>query len=172
MVAVAVADPTFAQERPSKEIPQLLVLDRFVGSWDVEISVKPGQLVRGGAKARGTTVNAWSTNGTVLHQAWSIVSSDGKPLFTGKTELTYDPQRKVYRNSTTLTQGAPSTSDGVWDERSGALVWTGRDPKTKSTTVSRSTATRDGVETWTMVISDANGRAVFECSGTNTRRRR
>ncbi len=170
IVSAVIGGAANAQQPSGEETPERLVLARLVGDWDLEISVTRNQWMPNGAKAHGTSTNKWVGDGSVLRSTWTVQYDDGKPMFNGTTEFTYDTKSRTYRAAGSWSTGMTSESTGSWDGKSGVMSWTTRDPNTKLATITKSNLSRDGFEKWTMVIADPKLGTVFEWSGTNTRR--
>lgn len=110
-------DPAPPVENPKS--PELQVLDRFVGTWDIIGSYTPA----GGEKipTQSVALRKWSTNGTTLHRE-DPSSGPDDPGVQG--EQTYDPEKKNYPGVGTSVLGN-SEFAGTWDEKTRAMSFKG-----------------------------------------------
>jgi hypothetical protein len=166
--STAVAEPP---QGPSKPIPELRVLDHWVGAWDVELTVKPNADVPKGMHAKGTVTAEWILQGRFLQQIGDLEPGDGSPGMQVKNLMTYDPRKKVYRSWMFFSSGLVIESEGTWDERSRRLTSTSRDAERGTTTTTQATFAEDGTESWSMISKDRTGKVVEETIGKNTRRK-
>lgn len=107
--------PATAQNQRS---PELQVLDRFAGTWDVEFTYKPvgGELY----KQKAVSYRTWSTKGTILR--FDDPGLPGEPEL--QLLLTYDPEAKNYPG---VIMSGPARSEltGTWNEQTQAMSFTG-----------------------------------------------
>src|SRR5438093_6186125 len=97
-------------ERPSPEIPELQALDHYTGTWEDEISGKPG--------IKRTEVGEWVLDGRFLRQFWSSEASEDIPKASGIVMMTFDLTRKVYLSWSFLATGTVIENVGMWDAAS------------------------------------------------------
>jgi Protein of unknown function (DUF1579) len=159
-----------APQGPAKDVPELQVLNHYVGKWDVAMTVKPGgdqpKVTR---KAVATT--EWVLDGRFVQQTGTLEPSDGAPGLKLTTLMTYDPRKKVYRSWTFGSDGFTSDSEGTWDEKARTMMWTSRGGADGATTATKAAFAGDGTESWSIVTKDREGKVVHEMSGKNTRRK-
>jgi hypothetical protein len=169
LTSSAVAD---GPQGPSKDVPELQVLNHWVGTWDVELAVKPNADLPKGGRAKGTAAAAWVLDGRFLQQTSASEAGEGLPAMQVTTLMTYDPRKKVYRNWAFFSTGFVSESEGTWDEKSRTMTSTSRDAESGTATTIKATFAEDGTETWSIVTRDREGKAVNETTGKNTRRKK
>ena len=91
-----------------KRSPELQVLDRFVGTWDMKVTVKPAGAE--GINYDGVSYRKWSQGGQV------VVFEEPMPGQEFHMPLTYDPKSKAYPG--VAMQGVGRTTvTGAWDEK-------------------------------------------------------
>ena len=102
----------YADDAP-KRSPELQVLDRFVGTWDMKFTVKE----EGGEKIAMdiVSIREWSLGGTFLRyeDANNLISPQ---MQESQILLTYDPKLKNYPG---VTMDGPRRGQvtGTWDEK-------------------------------------------------------
>src|SRR5437763_346362 len=110
--AVPAADPA---PGPAPDVPELKALSHWVGRWDGQLTVKPGDGFPG-RTATGTSQTEWVHGGRFARQTWTIAAGDGFPEMSGSSMMTYDPQRKAYRGWTFVSTGGVSEATGTWND--------------------------------------------------------
>src|SRR4051812_48136926 len=167
LAAAAAAAPDRAPG-PAGDVPELKVLEHWVGEWDVEMTVKPADGAAGGTKAKGTAKAEWVLDGRFVQETWTLEGEDGSPPMKGITLMTYDPGKKAYRSWTFFSNRSASQAEGRWDEKARALTSKARDPQGGATTTVASFA-EDGTQTWSIVEKDRDGKVLAEITGTTRR---
>jgi hypothetical protein len=167
--ALALGD---APQGPARDVPELQVLNHWVGTWDVDMTIKPTADLANGMRVRGTATAEWALDGRFLQQTGTLGPSEGFPAMKVTTLMTYDPRKKVYRSWMFFSNGFASESEGTWDAKSSTLTSTSRDAETGTTTTIKATFPKDGTETWSIVVKDRDGKVVGETIGKNTRRKK
>lgn len=153
---------------PAPDVPELKVLNYWVGKWDDELTVKPIGDVRGGT-SKGPSVSEWVHEGRFVRQTWAFDGSATVPKLSGSSMMTYDPQKKVYRTWTFFSNGYVSEATGNWDAKTRTMTSTTRDGDLTTTTIA--TFAADGkTEQWSIVTKDQAGKTYSDTRGTNTRR--
>jgi len=107
-------------QEPSAPPPEMKVLEKLVGTWNVEQTVKVPE------ESRSTNLvvkREVVLGGRFVHEMGGF-DDKGKPSFTGM--YTYDSNRKTYRHWLFLSGGGYSESTGTWDERSQTFTFTNR----------------------------------------------
>jgi hypothetical protein len=117
LTAVTCVAPSRADEPPPKP-PELKVLDRYVGSWDTQMTIMPAEWTPKEVRVTGTAKCEWILDGRLLQ---------GKGSDTSKADFllqwTYDVERKEYRSWFFNSTGAVLTwGDGKWDPAAKSLV--------------------------------------------------
>ncbi|MBL63199.1 MAG: hypothetical protein CMI30_07285 [Opitutae bacterium] len=112
----------FAQaDGAQKRSPELQVLDRLVGVWDVKTTIKPV----GAEEMTATSVSrrSWTLGGTFVQFQDTEHSHPQAPEF--QLLWTYDPVAKNY--PAVLMDGPHWASlTGVWNEETKIMHWTGK----------------------------------------------
>ena len=170
VLAVLLARAALAAD-PAPDVPELKVLNHYVGRWTGELTTKPVGTVPGGT-SKGSSQSEWVHDGRFVRQTWTLDGGPTFPKMSGSTMMTYDPGRKTYRGWTFFSNGHTSESTGTWDARTRTMTWSARDAHTGLTTTTTATFTADGTtEQWTIVEKDRAGKVVGDTSGTNTRKK-
>lgn len=142
-----------------KRSPELQVLDRYAGDWDVVSTTGTGE--KGATSERRT----WSRQGTFL-----MADIQGQaPNHEAHFLITYDPKGKVYR-SCFINQEFTVPLVGTWDEKAQAMRWKSPDIEFKHDAVNRF-VDKDTIET-RMTVTSPEGKVVFEMSAKQTRRKK
>jgi hypothetical protein len=152
---------TAANDGPSKDVPELQVLNHWVGSWDTVITSKESPFTKG----RATT--KWILDGRFVQQSGSLATRDGSKTMKVTTIMTYDPKRGAYRMWTFVSDGFASEAEGKWDSNARTMTSTSINEGTTAKTTAN--FAEDGIEKWEIVVTDRNGMVVTRTSGTNTR---
>ena len=156
----------------SKEIPELNVLNRWVGKWDVEMTVKPNADVPKGMRSKGWVTTEWTLNFRFVQQFGTMWAGEGTPAVQIHSLMTYDPRKKAYRTWMFFSTGHMSESEGTWDEKTRTLTSKSRDADSGTTTTTKATFAEDGAETWSIITKDRDGKVVNETTGKNTRQKK
>ncbi len=147
---------------------EMQVLQRRVGVWTTEMTIKPGKRVPNGAHATGEETVAWSMNRTVL-----IARQKSQPGNTESMSIwTHDPKHKVYRAWYFDSHGNhPRTSStGTWDESSQTLTFRSTDLD-GGTAVSHTKLVSNDEMRWSGVWKDKGGEVVMEIDGKSVRKK-
>jgi hypothetical protein len=117
--ALAATLPYAATEaEPPKRSPEVQVLDRFVGTWNVKYVVKPAE----GAKISydGVSTRAWSPGGEfVRFEELNSKSPDPREF---QMLVTYDSDAKNYPGFF-MHGPARGQITGTWDEKTQTMAW-------------------------------------------------
>ena len=163
VVAAAITAHANAQDEP-KRSPELQVLDQFVGTWDLHVTLKPAQ---GDATTEKTSeIRKWSLGGEFVQFENPQTENPDAPEF--HMLLTYDARTKSYPGI--LTTG-PSRSlvDGGWDEKSKTMTFKGTFTGGGTFDFKNQFLDNGNIKT-SGVIKDASGKIVLERSDTQVRR--
>ena len=147
---------------PTKDIPELEVLNQYAGTWDVSIADFDGKAV---------STSRWILKGRYLQQTGSIEPRDGSEKTELTTLMTYDPDKKMYRTWTFVSNGSTSQGEGTWDATKKVMTTIGRESGSDNTVTITANFAEPDVEKWTIVTTDRSGNTVFEVSGANRRRK-
>ena len=148
---------------PSKEVPELAVLNNWAGKWDARIE-KP-------TRRTGVSHGTWIAGGRHLQQTWTIEADADNPEMSGTWIMTYDVRKKVYRQWQFNSDGPTAEAAGIWNTDKRTMIWTRRNAETGVTTITRAGFPKAGVEQWEMTTSNRNGKTIFEMSGQVIRRK-
>jgi hypothetical protein len=154
---------------PNKLVPELQLLQRWAGKWDLTMTYKVGNKGEQ-ADVTGTATGKWVLNGYFLEQKYSLGGKGASLHLTGTVTMSYDPSQNLYQRWVFVSNGHRSESLGKWDEKSRTMTWSFRQAN-GVTIVTRVTCTDDDTETWTEVILNPDEKIISEMSGKNTRRK-
>ena len=134
-------------------------LNRYVGTWDYEVLVRIPQP----DAARGSVTAAWTLGGRFL-QTNSKADDDSELMVL----MTYDPNRRVFRDWSFTSAGHASAYTGSWDEATRTFNFKANDP-VSSTWTDR--FIDDDHREYTVIVRDPDGKIVYERLGKATRRK-
>ena len=164
LAVTTLASVVKADDAP-KRSAELQVLDRFVGTWDIKVTVKPAGDAETTYKAIST--RSWSQRGTFIHFDDPNFERPDEPEF--QMLLTYDPEARNYPG---VMMMGPSRSQitGTWDEMTKMMSFKATLPdgnKLKSTHrfIDENHADPSGV------ITTPDGKVILELSWKQTRRK-
>jgi len=159
LMAVCVPMMVSADEPgPAKDVPELKVLQNYVGTWDVKVA--------GDEVANGENTARWILGGRFLEQSGFIVSENGTNRVEVTTLYTYDTTKKAYRSWSFLSTGNTSQADMTWDARTKTM--TSVEPNEFKTT-SQHGFPNSGKCDWKVLIQDTQGTTMFRMEGTSLR---
>jgi hypothetical protein len=121
LCAVVSAAVALGGEGPPKP-PELKILERFVGTWDVESVSKPAVWTPKEVREKGVEVRKLVLDGWFVEGKGS--SEDGKTDAV-LWMMTYDVARKEYRVWIFVTGGFSAEWSGQWDEATKTFSMTG-----------------------------------------------
>jgi hypothetical protein len=152
-------------EGPNPDVPELKVLDRWVGAWTFEFSSAKAKYQPEAVRATGTETARWTLKGRFLERKATSELGEGLNLET------YDPQRKAYRGWFFGSGGVTVENRGAWDAASKTLTST---PTSLDGGLTGTATTRyidaDHIE-WEQVLKDASGAVVLHQQAKWTRRK-
>lgn len=163
--ATTLSGLAFGNDPPDRS-PELQVLDRFVGSWDMKLTIQP----TGGEETAvdGVSHRSWSLGGNFVrfedpNNLERPESNEAQML------LTYDSNRKNYPG--VLMDGANRVElTGTWDAKTTTMHWAGKSPDGGTSTGYHRFIGKDRAEASTRV-NDADGNVVLRISWVQTRRK-
>lgn len=153
-------------EEPAKDCPELAALSHYVGNWQDEMTIKFNDketTYKGSCKAK------WTLNGRYLEQSSQMASEAGSPPTQVKAMMTYDANKKTYRTWMYFSTGNSIEYKGTWDEAAKTMTSVSVDAETGKTSTIVANFATEGVENWTIVDKDKDGKIVVEIKGKNTR---
>jgi hypothetical protein len=164
LIAVSAA-AAFGGEGPAKP-PELKVLERFVGTWDVESVSKPAvwtpkEVREKFVEVRELVLDGWFLEGKARaadrkagHFSWM---------------MTYDVARKEYRIWLFVTGGFSSQWSGEWDEATKTLSMTGDAGNGVTYKGTTHFIDKDHYE-FRLMVTDGDGKVYQDLKNTLTRR--
>jgi hypothetical protein len=170
--ASASATAADAPQGPAKDVPELQVLNHWIGQWDDDVTIKPNAGLPKGMRAKGAVTAEWVLDGRFVQQTSTLLPGDGAPGMKVTTLMTYDPRKRVYRSWMFFPTGAASESEGRWDEASRTMTSTSHDADSGGTATIKATFAADGTESWSFLERDRDGKVVGETTGKNTPRKK
>lgn len=167
LIALALAITSTARADDNSKISaEFEILDRFVGIWDIDISIKPA-----GADAinvKNTETRSWSPGKTVLHFADANKAGVGEPEF--QMLLAYDAATNGFRGVMMYGAGR-SLVDAAWDEATSTMTFNGRSPDDGSTFVFKNRFLDADHSESTGIQMNAKGEVFMEQTQKQTRRK-
>ena len=183
VLAIIGTRPVRAADDASQKRPaEFAVLDRWVGDWDLEITVKPNRGQPKGHKAVYQSSVRWTLNDRFLRCEAKGQSADAdlKMAESFMWIITHDPQSKRYSSTvfwSNIPEGLPSSwgtvpnGIGTWDEMEQMLSIRSEDKETGLVTLSMTQWIDKDHHRWVQSMTDKNGNLVAEMSGTGKRRK-
>jgi hypothetical protein len=105
-----------------KDIPELKVLQRWVGKWQVDVTIKKGPLYPKGVSTKGAAQNTeWVLGGRYIQLNFQ------KDLYQQTYLITYDLNQKAYRQWLFDSAGQAIEFTGKWNETTQTMTWTGQE---------------------------------------------
>jgi len=178
VMAMAAAAPLRAAEDAARPA-EFKVLDRWVGDWDVEMTMKPNKENPQGGKNIYRSVIRWAIADRFLHCEASGKSEDGKTAAAFMWIMTHDPQSKTYSSAvfwanveagTAGFWGGGAAGVGTWDEKEQMMSIRSED-KDGIVTLSVTQWIDKDTHRWAQSMSDKNGNVLFEHTGMGKRRK-
>jgi hypothetical protein len=157
--------------------PELRPLDRWPGTWDLELTVKPGGWVAEGSKGSFVMTNAWDLHGRFIRCEAKGKTAVGNAAAVDDSFLwfcTYDPQYAGYRSWVFWSMsggpwGATPVASGEWDEAKRTMTWTSVEAGTTHLGVTR--WIDDDTHEFVNTYKDADGKVMMEQVGKAKRRK-
>jgi hypothetical protein len=165
--------------------PEFKVLDRWVGDWDLEITVKPNPQNREGSRSTYTSQIRWAVNDRFLHceAKGQGIAGDRKTVDAFMWIMTHDPQTKAYSSAVFWANAEPGTAGGAgywgtiaggvgtWDEKEQMMSIRSEDMASGMVTLSVTQWIDKDNHRWVQSLTEKNGNVVVEMSGTGRRRK-
>lgn len=144
--------------------PELKVLDRLLGSWNVECTEKEGERE---TRITGTATTEWILGGHFLQ--WKGTRNPGG--IENTQIIGFDPVKKQYTmwyfDSAGISVGPVG---GQWDENEKTLTWRGTFQDDVSF-VNRERFVDSDTTEWHFTVSRTDGTVLFEQQGKSTRKK-
>jgi len=135
------------------------VLDRFVGKWDTETTIR-----RPGPPAEEKhTVGRGLCTVTLEGRYYEFRTSTIPPGDSELQVMTYDAEAKVFKQWVFASDGYTHAADGTWDPATNTLRWSGKSGA-NAFVIDDRFAAPDRLE-WTLTRTDAAGQAVQTITG-------
>ena len=151
-----------AENEPAKDVPELLALQNYAGTWDVVLTQDASQ--------KGEATAKWILGGRFLEQAGVMHSPDGPDVWL-TTLFTFDTEKRKYRGWTFISNGVANQFEMTWDAKSKTMTSVTQ-PDANGV---RAKVTADfstvGKERWKFIYTDRDGQQVGEMAGENTLRK-
>lgn len=166
VLASVVMSPMLNADDSPKRSPELQLLDRFAGTWDLVVTVKP----TGGTAITEKTseVRQWSPGGRFIHFQNPRLGQTDHPEF--HMLVTYDPATKSYPGM--LMSGASRTFvDGTWDEATKTMRFRGTFPDNALKFDVKNRFTDENQIETSGSFTNANGEVLSTRSDVQTRRK-
>jgi hypothetical protein len=161
--------------------PELKPLDRWVGEWDMEATIKPNDFLPQGSKSTFKTRIAWTVNGRLLRCDAQGQGAQGERKFKDAFSwmITYDPRAKSYTSVVFWANvggggddwGGGQPGVGQWDEKTQTMTIRTVDPKDGVVSTSVTIWSDADTHSFATTITDATGKVFMEWSGKAKRRK-
>jgi hypothetical protein len=163
--APAIADKD--KDGPPPKPSELKVLDRFLGTWDLELVSKVTEVNPKETKSTSTATFEWILDGRFMRVT-------GKTLTPEKIEslqmMSYNPAGKQFYGWFFDSQGSVNEVAGQWDEDTKTMTW--QAPVEENVTMTnRLRFTDKNTIVWTMITKDNNNKIYVDVRGKMTRKK-
>lgn len=145
-----------------KRTPEWQALQRYVGAWEDDVTLKMPLEQR----VRSVTAGTWILGERFLQM--KTTNDNGLELLQ---LLTYDPQQRIVRYWWFNSAGGSGALTGHWDEDAQTLTLKSADDETPSVTVTHHFPDADHNQ-WTYVARDKQGNIVSQASGNAVRQKK
>jgi hypothetical protein len=157
---------------------ELKALDRWVGEWEMEVSVKPAAWLPQGSRSTFKASTRWTLNGRVLQCDANGEGTAGERKFKDAFTwiITYDPGARTYV-STVFWSNVPGNWGGgmrataTWDERAGTLTTRAVDADSGVTSAGVTTWVDADTHEFVSTAKDRNGQVLMEMTGKAKRKK-
>jgi hypothetical protein len=172
LVALSIGPSVPAANEPKENLPipkppQLKVLEKFVGTWNIESLAKPTEAVPRETRSKGVLTSEWTLDGWFLRS-----TSKTEPGSISVMQLiSYNSGRKEYYTWLFDSMGFISEMEGQWDEDTDTLTWKAEPAENVTTTQKIHFVNKDTIE-WTLITKDKDGKIYLNVSGKMTRKKK
>ncbi len=171
VLAMAITQFVIADDN-SKLSAEFQILDRFVGTWDMDLTVKP--VGTDAINVKKAETRSWSPGKTVVH--FEDAKVDGaNEASVGASEfqmlLTYDAATKTFRGMMMYGAGR-SLITGTWDEATSTMTFNGTSPDDGNTFVFKNRFLDTDHSESTGIQKNAKGEVFMEQTYKQTRRKK
>jgi hypothetical protein len=160
-VALAGLSPLAAQT--PKDLPEMKVLQQFVGSWKYEATFFKSAWNPEEKHLTGTVTTAATLDGSYIEEK----GTDGEGGHSQKM-YTFDLQGGGYRAWWFSSRGLNNESTGTWDADKHTLTWTTKLPAGPTGVTTQHFVDEKTIE-WAITFKDAEGNVTFRAEGKSTR---
>lgn len=171
VAAIAITQSAIADDN-SKLSAEFQTLDRFVGTWDMDVTIKPvGADV---INVKTAETRSWSPGKTVVHFENAKVAGANEASVSGlefQMLLTYDAATKSFRGMMMYGAGR-SLVTGTWDEATSTMTFNGTSPDDGSTFVFKNRFIDADHSESTGIQKNAKGEVFMEQTLKQTRRKK
>jgi hypothetical protein len=145
--------------------PELTVLERLVGTWDVTAVSQPAEWTPQEVRTTSVVTRSWILDGSfVMDSSMHDDETESLALFT------YDPQENTYRSWWFSSEGYTVKSAGQWDDVTETLSFQSERDGITSRSVVR--FIDDDHHDWRVVSTDSTGKLYFDTKWILTRSKR
>jgi phage terminase large subunit-like protein len=162
-IVIALAAATATAQPPPKP-PELQVLDRTAGTWDFVLTAKKAEWTPNENKSTGTSVNEWVLDGRFMEHRTKFDKSESVMM------MTYDANKKAFRQWAYDSQGYANEATGQWDEKTQTLTFTGNLNENVTAVTTMRFVDKDTREA-TMVAKDKSGKVYLDIHAKITRKK-
>jgi hypothetical protein len=152
-----------AQDPPPKH-ESLKLLERFVGTWEDQITIRQSAWSPQERTGTGSVVAKWTLDGRFVELRTSSKLDNAHALHLMGHDMNTDTLRQWFFHS----HGFNHISIGTWDEKAKTLTWVSEFGTGVKGTGTDRFIDNDNRE-WHFVIKDGNGDTLFEMSGKSKR---
>lgn len=165
LLVIVNAATAYGGEQPPKP-PELKVLERFVGTWDGDVVMKPAVWTPKEVREKTVEVNELVMDGWFLQG--SSKTRDGKTHAILMN--TFDPVQKTFRIWRFVPGGSCKELSGKWDEATSTLTITSELGNGITSKAAFHLIDKDHRE-YHVVAKDGDGKVYLDMHGTVTRRK-
>lgn len=153
---------------PAKDVPELQVLNSYVGTWEVVMATSdaPNAVI-----GKGKSSTKWILDGRFLEQSGTMLMTEGNTSIKVTTLMTFDVGTKTYRSWTFSSNGQATESEAKWDPATQTMTSTSCPNPKSHKVVTVANFAEAGIEKWKMTITDESGQLVRNLIGKNTRQK-
>ncbi|MCA8996334.1 MAG: DUF1579 family protein [Planctomycetaceae bacterium] len=149
---------------PNAATPELKPLDRFVGTWEVEVFDKSGSRI-GTAQFQAK----WILNGRFVEQRQRFLLGPSGKETQLRTLMGYDTEKSVYQRWTFLENGDVITGEGSWSPDQEQLIWNLQQSQSPQSSTLVAKFLDSNSSTWELTLKNGMGQVTGKIEGQNQR---
>ena len=155
---------------PQEDVPELAVLNHYLGNWSSEFSIdSDGSASDEERKSfTGKVAAKWTVGGRFLDQTGTYQLGSESPPLVIKTLMTFDVNDQKYRYYFFDSSGERRESAGTWDADKKTMTSMMRRPNGEEM-ITTADFSVPGVESWKIVIKNAKNDRTTTIKGINKR---